>query len=75
MHTHLTVDFALTELVGLAEAGCGTHQRLGWGTHGWAATTNRRIGTTKPSDRLEDNGGTLGQRTCWKCDAIAERGP
>ena len=73
LHTHLTMDFALTGLVGLADAGFGTHQRRGCGTDGWAAVTNRRIGTTGLADRLEDYGDALGQRTCWKCDAIAER--
>ena len=73
LHTHLTMDFALTGLVGLADAGCGTHQRRGCGTDGWAAVTNRRIGTTGLADGLEDYGDALGQRTCWKCDAIAER--
>ena len=73
LHTHLTVDFALTGLVGLADAGFGTHQRQCCGTDGWAAVTNRRIGTTVPADGLEDYGDALGQRMCWKCDAIAER--
>ena len=63
LHTHLTVDFALTGLGGPAEAGCGTHQRLGWGSNGWAAAPSRRIGMTRPADRLEDNGDTRGQRT------------
>ena len=73
LHTHLTVDFALTGLVGLADAGFGTHQRRGCGTDGWAAVTNRRIGTTGLADGLEDYGDALGQRMCWKCGAIAER--
>ena len=73
LHTHLSMDFALTGLVGLADAGCGTHQRRGCGTDGWAAVTNRRIGTTGLADGLEDYGDALGQRTCWKCDVTARR--
>ena len=73
LHTHLTLDFALTGLVGLADAEFGTHQRRGCGTDGWAAVTNRRIGTTRLADRLEDYGDALGQRTCWKCDVTARR--
>ena len=73
LRTNLTMDFALTGLVGLADAGFGTHQRRGCGTDGWAAVTNRRIGTPRLADGFEDNGDALGQRTCWNCDAIAER--
>ena len=73
LRTHLTMDFALTGLVGLADAEFGTHQRRGCGTDGWAAVTNRRIGTTGLADGLEDYGDALGQRMCWKCDAITKR--